>query len=455
MQPREDRADLERSSGDRPHRGSRSVLTSGRPSGAGEGTDRKIEKGWVTPKRIVLAGAALLFLGLIGYGFARTSGGTRLNVEREKLTLATVQEAPFQERIAVSGTVMPRTTVYLDVVEGGRVEEVYVREGALLQEGDPLLRLSNSDLQMRLLSSEAALTEQEGYLQNMRFQIEQNRLSLRQQLLQMDYEIQRLRREHERNRELFEKRLISEQEFERVRDELAYWEGRKGLTEQSYRQDSLAQAARLSQMQGSVDRMRRNFGLLQATLENLMVRAPVSGHLTALDAELGEILSRGTRLGQVDVLDGGSKVRAAIDEFYIERIFPGQAATTQPLSGETYRMEVTRVYPEVREGRFEVDLEFEGDVPEGLRRGQTIRLNLELGDPAEAVIVPRGGFYASTGGQWVFALDPSGEFAVRRAIRLGRQNPEYYEVLEGLAPGERVVTSSYDTFGDADRLVFE
>jgi HlyD family secretion protein len=308
---------------------------------------------------------------------------------------------------------------------------------------------------MRLLTNEAALTEQESMLQNMRFQIEQARLNLRQQVLQMDYEIQRLKRQFDRSQQLYEKKLIADQEYLAVKDEYEYWIRRREVTEASFRQDSLAQTLRLGQMQEAVSRMRANFGLLQMTLENLTVRAPVAGHLTMLEAEIGEILNRGTRLGQIDMIDGGYKVRAGIDEFYIERVFRGQTASTQRLGGQEHRMEVMRVYPEVREGRFEVDLEFPGGQPEEVRRGQTIRLNLELGDPAEAVVVPRGGFYQSTGGNWIFVVDPSGDFAERRSIRLGRQNPTHYEVLEGLTPAELVVTSSYETFGDADRLVFE
>ena len=423
--------------------------------GAGEGVDRKIEKKMFTPKRLALGAAALLALGFLVYGvWSAAAGGQSLNVEREKLTISTAERGPFQEYIAVTGTAVPKRTVYLDAVEGGRVEDVYAREGQMVEQGDPLLKLSNSDLQLRLMSSEAQLSEQVSRLQTMRFQIEQNRLNLQQQLAQMDYEIQRLSREHARNAALFEKELIAQSEYEQTKDELAYQRRRKQLTRQAYQQDSLAQAQRLGQMQASVDRMRRSFDTLQDNLDQLTVRAPVAGRLTALDAEVGTIRPSGDRFGQIDVLGSGYKVRAQIDEFYIERVRTGQTATTQRLGGKEHRLTVQRVYPEVTDGRFEVDLAFEDEAPEGLRRGQTIRLRLQLGSPEEALLLARGGFYQSTGGNWAYVLSGDGE-AVRRSLELGRQNPEHFEVLSGLEAGDRVVTSSYETFGEADRLVFD
>jgi HlyD family secretion protein len=270
----------------------------------------------------------------------------------------------------------------------------------------------------------------------------------------MNYNITRLERQHERNQELYEKKLISEQEYEQVKDELEFYENNKRLTLQGFRQDSLRMVSEINQMQSAVRRMENNYEVLQEILDNLVVRAPVSGHLTALDAEIGQLRQSGSRFGQIDVLDG-YKVRAAIDEFHIARVQRGQDATTLPIAGNTYEMNVTRVYPEVRDGRFEADLEFEGETPSGIRRGQTIRFLLEMSDPAEALLLPRGGFFQSTGGNWVYVVDDSGDFATKRNIRLGRQNTQNYEVLEGLEPGERVVTSSYDTFGDADRLVLK
>lgn len=421
--------------------------------GGGEGMDRKIQRSTWTTRRLALAAGILLFVLAVGYGFLTTTGGKKLNVEREKLTISTVHEGDFQELISVNGSVLPLTTVYLDAIEGGRIEEVFVEEGAMVTAGQPILRLSNSNLQLQLVQAEAQRIEQDNLLQNLRFQLEQNSLNLRQQLTEMDYQIQRLGRLDERNRELYEKQLISEQQYEQVRDELEYWQRRRALTLQGYQTDSLRQVTEITRMRAALSRMQQNFQVVEQSLDNLTVRAPVTGQLSMLNAEVGEIRSQGFRFGQIDVLDG-FKVRAAIDEFYITRVARGQTGRGE-LSGEAYTMTVTRVFPEVRDGRFEVDLEFSGQPPAGIRRGQTLRFRLEMSDPSRAVLVPRGGFYQTTGGNWIYVVDGSGEIATKRFIRLGRQNPTHYEVLDGLEPGEEVITSSYETFGDADQLVLK
>lgn len=420
---------------------------------SGEGVDRQIQKKFWTKQRMMMGGAIVVFLILVIYGAATTTGGRRLNVDRDKITVATVARGPFQENIAVTGNVLPRTTVFLDAVDGGRVEEIYVLEGTTIEKGQPLLRLSNNNLELSLISADAQRIEQINRLEDIRFRMKQNALNLRQQLINMDYNIRRLDREHQRNEELFEKGTISEREYYQVKDEYDFYIRNKDLTLQGYRQDSLQMATQLRQMESSVRRMEANYAVLQRIMDNLTVRAPVSGHLTALNAEIGELRTSGSRFGQIDVLDG-YKVRAGVDEFYIARVNRGQTAMTQPIAGREYEMTITRVYPEVRDGRFEVDLEFKGDVPDGIRRGQTIRFLLEMSDPAEAILLSKGGFFQSTGGNWVYVVDESGDFAVKRDIRIGRQNTQHYEVLEGLQPGDEVVTSSYDTFGDADRLVW-
>ncbi len=438
---------------------SSSILTSklhngsGQDKRSGEGHDRRIQKKTWTRKRIIMAGAIVIFVAAIAYGFSTTTGGRKLNVDRDKITVATVVRAPFQENIAVTGNVLPQTTVYLDAVEGGRIEEIYVLEGTTVEKDQPLLRLSNNNLELSLINADAQRIEQINRLEDIRFRMKQRALDLRQQMTDMDYRIQLLDQRHGRSKEMFDKHLISEQEYEEVKFELDFWTRNKRLTLDGYRQDSLQMVNQLTQMEASVRRMEANYEVLQRILDNLTFRAPVSGHLTALEAEIGELRTAGFRFGQIDVLDG-YKVRAGVDEFYIARVNRGQTATTQPIAGTEYKMTVKRVYPEVREGRFEVDLEFDGEIPDGIRRGQTIRFLLEMSDPAEAVLLPRGGFFQSTGGNWVYVVDPSGDFAVKRNIRIGRQNTQHYEVLDGLNPGDLVVTSSYDTFGDADRLVW-
>ena len=422
--------------------------------GTGEGVDRRIETPWVTPTRIaVAAGALLLVLGL-GYAvWAAATGGQVLSVDREKLTISTVERGPFQEFIAVTGNALPEQTVYLDAVEGGRVEELYVQEGAMIEAGDPILRLSNNDLRRQVLNSEASIAEQRSRMEQLKLQMEQQALNLQQQIANMEYQIQQLERRHRRQERLWEKDLIAREDYLSTRDELQYQRRRLQLTRSAYVQDSLAQESRLATMAQTEQRLQRNYEVLRESLDNLTVQAPITGQLTALNAEIGQIIGSGTRLGQVDKIDD-YKIQAQIDEFYIERVRRGQTATTQPIGGTEYELTVTRVYPEVENGQFRVDLQFEGDTPAGVRRGQSVRLRLELGRPQEATLLPRGGFYQSTGGNWAYVLTGDGE-AVRRPIRLGRQNPNDFEVLGGLTPGDRVVTSSYDTFGDADRLSFE
>lgn len=415
--------------------------------------DRKIEKKTWTPKRISMIAAGIAFLALIAWGISTTSGGRKLNVDRERVTVSEVTFEPFQEMSPGTGNVEPRTTVFLDAVEGGRIEEIFVLEGETVEEDQPILRLSNPTLQLQLLQTETQRIEQRNRLEDTRFQVDQANLRTQQDITDMDYNIRRLQRDHARNEALYERQLISQAEFERIRDEYEYWQRRRDLTIRAYRQDSLRQRIQIDQMESAVQRMDANFEIVNQRLENLTLRAPVSGQLSQLNAELGELKNAGFRFGQIDMLDG-FKVRAGIDEFYISRVQRGQRAITNPIAGQEYEMVVRRVYPEVVNSRFEIDLDFVGDVPPTIRRGQTIRFRIEMSDPADAVVVPQGGFFQTTGGNWIYVLDESGDFAEKRPIRLGRKNPEVYEVLEGLQPGEQVVTSSYDTFNEADRLVF-
>lgn len=421
-------------------------------TGGGEGMDRRVEKKTWPPKRIALVAAVVLFVALIAWALISQGGGRRLNVEADRLTISTVERGTFQEYVSVTGNALPLRTIFLDAVVGGQVEEKFVEEGAVVTAGQPLLRLSNDQLTLQTLGNESQITEQINNIRNTRLALDQNELALRQQLTQLEYDLTRLRREFERNRELFERRVIAEQEFDQIRDEYEYTQRRLDLTRQSYRQDSLARVAQLDQMDGQLARLQQNLTLVQQTTDNLVVRAPIAGQLTALDAEIGASKPAGSRLGQIDDLDG-VKVRVPIDEHYIARVAPGQTGQTT-VAGRNYALEVVKVFPEVVNGRFEVDMEFTGETPD-VRRGQSLRIRLELGDSTEALLLPRGGFFTTTGGNWVYVLEEDGDEAVRRPIRLGRQNPQFFEVAEGLQPGDRVVTSGYDTFGDADRLVLQ
>ena len=412
--------------------------------------DRKIEKKKWPLKRVLVVSAAGLFVLIVAYALLFGNTSASLNVETNKITVSTVERGPFQELIPVSGTVLPIKSVYMDAMDGGRIDQIFVEEGAMVKQGDSILRMTNTNLQMELMFREADLFEQMNNLRAVRLAIEQNRLNLREQMAEIDYQNGLQTRNYDRAKALHEKNVISLDEFERTRDDYEYWKTRKSLVTESQRQDSIMRDMQVQQLELSIQRMQQNFKIVRENYENLVQRAPISGQLSQLNAEIGELKSPGERLGQVDVLDG-YKVRAAIDEFYISRIAIGQTGESE-ISGVKTKLIVSRVFPEVRDGRFEIDLQFEGAAPAGIRRGQTIQVRLALGELSEAVMIARGGFYQTTGGNWIYVVNESGDIAHKRKIRLGRQNPRMYEVLEGLEPGEQVITSSYDSFGDFEKL---
>lgn len=413
--------------------------------------DRKIKKKRFTPGKVALYAAALAFFGFIGYQLLFGVSQSTLNVDAEKLTVATVSFGPFQEYVVEQGAVMPLTTIYLDAVEGGRVEEVFVEQGSRVQEGQPILRLSNANLQLNVMQREAELFREANSLRQTRVSMEQRRLNLRSQLVDLEYQLLQARRDFERQSQLLEQDLISQQIYDQAKDNYDYLSRKHAVTLETQRQDSLFQAVQIQQLEESIGRLQLNLEIVKTSQENLTLRAPVTGLLSSLNAEIGESKARGERLGQVDV-EEGFKVRASIDEHYIARISPGQSGSFD-FAGSTYDLSIRRVYPEVLNGQFQADMEFRGATPTGLRRGQTLQVRIALGELADAVQIPRGGFYQKTGGQWIYVVDTSGEYAVKRPIKLGRQNSRYIEVLDGLEEGERVITSMYDNFGDMDRLM--
>ena len=415
--------------------------------------DRQLEKKRWPPRKIIGLSLTGLFVCLSVYGFLQQSGASRLNVEAAKLTISPVERGPFQEFIPVRGTVLPIKTMFLEVLEAGRVEQVYVEEGSIVRQGDPLLKLTNPDLELEVMHQEAPLDDQINQLRNARLNIKQKRLQFRRDLLNMDYEIQRLKRRYERYIILSKESLIARQDYEDIKEEYEHAIQRRGLSLEHQQQDSLLQVLQIEQQESEVKRVRKNVEIVRRRLDDLIFRAPIAGQLTSLDAEIGESKGRSVRLGQIDVLDR-FKVRAGIDEHYIARISRGQRGTVE-LNHVVYGLRIRKVYPEVADGRFEIDLEFEGDEPAGIRRGQTLHLRLELGDLEEAVLLARGGFYQESGGNWAYVLDGSGAQASQRPIRLGRQNTEVFEVLEGLEPGDRVITSGYENFGGMDILVLK
>jgi len=425
----------------------------GKIPGSGAGMDRAVKKKTFTPKRIAGIAGIFVFVAAIIYGIISTGGGSRLNVEKAKITISEVTSGAFQEYIPVIGTLEPINTVYLDAVEGGRVDEIFVEEGAILEQGDQILKLTNNSTQLQMLTNEARTYETINALRTARLDMQRNSLQLQQQMAEIDYRLGELGRKFERYQQLHEKSLISQQEFEQVRDEYQYMQRNRTLTLESYKQDSLLSQLNIQQMEEQVDHMQRNLAIVRENLDNLMVRAPINGQLTSLNAEIGESISPGQRLGQVDEIDE-FKVNVPIDEHYLSRVTTGQGGTFT-FAGNTYQVEITKVYPEVQNSRFRVDMELTGSSPSDLRRGQTLHINLELAAPSMAVLVSRGGFFQTTGGNWIYVLNQAEDMATRRSIRLGRQNPQNFEVLEGLEPGEKVVTSSYDNFGDADVLVLK
>ena len=341
--------------------------------------------------------------------------------------------------------------MFLDAVEGGRVEEIFVESGTIVEQGQPILRLSNTNMLLDIMWREAELFQQSNNLRNTRLLLEQSHLQLRRELADVENRLRQQKRTYERTLALAEEGLIPTHQMELARDEYEYLVQKQELTDESHRKEMEFRRAQVEALEDSLKRMNENFAIIRQKQEGLTIRAPVEGHLTALNAEIGQLKTSGERLGQVDVLHG-FKVRAAVDEYYIARIETGRPGEFE-LAGQRYGVVIDKVYPEVREGRFDVDLAFEGIGPTEIRRGQRLRARLELSDVTEATLLKRGAFFETTGGAWVYVLDPTGEYAVRRSVRLGRQNPEAFEVLEGLEPGEQVITSSYEGYGDSEKLI--
>ena len=431
----------------------RSVLTRPVGAGTGEGLDTRRPRRRLTPRRV---GAGLLALALGAFGIwwsAQQGEGQALRVDLDRLTVSEVADGPFQEYVAVTGTAHPLRTVVLDAVESGQVVRRHVEAGDTVRAGQVLFSLRNDDLALEVMGSESQLEEQAAALRQNRLQMDQSALDLEQQVAELDYTITRLERDEARVGGLVARGAAPQKDIDAIRDELAYARQRRALTSRSQQQQAAQRAAQMRDMGASVERLRENLALVRRASTNLTVRAPVDGQVSAVQAEVGELKTRGARLGQIDVLDE-MKVRALVDEHYLARVAPGQRATAE-VDGAPYVLSVSSVFPEVSGGRFEAELVFLGEPPADLRRGQSVRLRLELGEPERARLVARGGFTADTGGQWAYVLAPDGRSAARQPIELGRQTPRDLEVLGGLRRGDRVVTSSYAAFGDAERLVFE
>ena len=417
--------------------------------------DKIIEKkkGWraaFTKKALPYWGGALVLALVLWLVFRDNSATLRVNAD--SLTISQVSQGEFNDYIRVSGQVQPMTTIQISPQEGGIVQEIVTEEGSRVQAGDVIVRLSNDNLDLQILNSEAELAEKENILRNTLISMEQQKLSLKQDKLQLQTEVARLKRKYEQNKALYEDKLIAREDYLTSKEDYELAAGKLELVKDRAEQDSLYRSVQILQMQESLDNMRRNMLMIRHRKENLTIKAPIDGELGLLDVVLGQSISAGMKIGQINNLDS-YKIEAQIDEHYIDRVSAGLAATFQR-QNDSYGAIIRKVYPEVRDGKFKADFKFEGETPDNIRSGQTYYLNLQLGQPENAVLVPRGTFYQKTGGKWIFVVAPEGGKAVRREIRIGRQNPQYYEVLEGLQPGEKVITSGYDSFGDNDVLVF-
>lgn len=415
------------------------------------GMDRVIEKKkGLRPKHVLWIAVGLLIIFAV-WKLATSDYSSVYRAEKEKLTISETSEGWFNDYITVIGQVEPITIIYLDAIEGGRVEERLIEEGTMVKEGDIILRLENRQLYQTILNSEAALAEKENYLRNTRISFETELIQSKRNILDNEYRLNRSKRTYEQYNQLMKEDLIAREDYLQAKESYEYEVRLLEINKLKARNDSLIRVTSMHTLENDLAKMREMFYLVRERLDHLNVRAPVDGQLGMLDAEIGQSIGMGQRIGQINVLTN-FKVVAQIDEHYIDRVRRDLTATFDR-SGSGFGLSVRKVYPEVRNGQFKIDLVFEGEKPDNIRTGQTYHIRLELGQPEKAILLPRGGFFQSTGGQWVFVLDKDGTTASKRPIRIGKQNPQYYEVLEGLQPGEKVITSGYEMFGKNERLV--
>lgn len=417
------------------------------------GMDKVIEKKkGIRPKHIIWA-AGVLVIGFLLYKVVFAETGSTFRAEKEKLTISTVEDGLFNDYITVIGQVEPITTIYLDAIEGGQVEERFIEEGTMVKKGDVILRLENRQLYQTILNSEASLAEKENYLRNTRINFETELIQSRKNLLDNRYRLNRKKRTFEQNKALFDDELISKEDFLQAKEDYEYEKNMLEINKVKAKNDSLIRVTSMQSLETDLGKMRQMLVLVRERLDNLNVKAPVDGQLGMLDAEIGQRINEGQRIGQINVLDN-FKIKALIDEHYIDRV-KRELPASLDRNGTNFNLMVRKVYPEVRNGQFEIDMIFDNSSPDNIRTGQTYHIKLELGESGKAVLLPRGGFFQSTGGQWVFVLNENETEAVKRNIRIGKQNPQYYEVLEGLNANEKVITSGYEMFGTNDRIVLK
>ncbi|MBM3434590.1 MAG: HlyD family efflux transporter periplasmic adaptor subunit [Bacteroidetes bacterium] len=417
------------------------------------GMDRVIEKKkWTTKKILNIAGISVFALFLIYLLFIRDKR-SKLYVDKAQITIATVSADKFQEFIPIDGVVLPRNTIYIDAVQGGFVEKVFVEDGAQLKKGDTILKLSNTNMELSQMETETRIYEAINNLENTKIGLEQNKFIRPREIVELQYSMDKTTLDFERKKQLFAEGVISKKEFEDAKRDYDFTIKQLQISLELKKLDSISAVSRSKNIDATIIRMRNNLGLLRTTIENLFIKAPIEGQLSSFSAEIGETKAAGEHLGQID-LPEGFKLRANIDERYVSRVYIGQEAEFD-FAGQTYRLTIGKIFTDVTNGSFQVDLFFTGEEPGQIKRGQTLQVRLSFSSPADAIIVKRGGFFQETGGNWIYLVDPSGEYATKRKIRIGRQNTNFYEVMEGLEPGEQVVISSYDGFGGKEKLVLK
>lgn len=415
--------------------------------------DRKIErKKGIRPKHIIYGVLGLVVIFFL-VKIIKDSKVSSLRVEKDKITIEEVQKGDFDDFIRTNGTVEPITTIYLDAEEGGRVKEILIEEGAKVEKGDVILILENRSVYMDIMNSESNLAQKQNYLRQTRISFENALIESKRLLLNSEFDIIKKKRNFEQLNALFKDELVSKEMYLQAREDYEYAVQLLEINKLKMENDSMIRITEMNQLETELKKMDETLVLVRERLNNLNVKAPVDGQLGMLDAEIGQSIGQGVRIGQINVLTD-YKISALIDEHYIDRVRRDLSASIER-QGKTFNLIVKKVYPEVRNAQFKIDLVFTDDRPENIRTGQTYYINLQLGQPEKSTLVSLGAFFNSTGGQWIYVLDKSGEFATKREIRIGRKNPQYYEVLEGLEPGEKVITSGYDLFGENDKLILK
>lgn len=416
--------------------------------------DRIIEKKKFPLSRLVLIFGGGAFVIVLAWMLMSQSGRTRLRIDATRITPAQVKYAEFQDYYPSSGWVEPETSVYLDVDSGGRVEEIFVEGGQFVHKGDPILRFSNVDLRRSLIDTETRLLENLDRQRNTQFTRTQSQLLLKEQLLDLEYQILDLEKKYKRYKALIDhdRNDISVEQYEAARDELEYRRGKRDLLKRRIQVEDQLGKQQLELANKSIKRLDVQLDLINQIVEGMEVKAPITGHLSSIDAEIGQNINKGQRIGQIDLLDK-FKIRGEIDQYYLSRVNVGTMGKFE-LDGKTYAVAVKKIYPEVTENQFEFDMNFVGEPPPGLKRGQELTVELSFSEPSQSLMVTKGGFYQQTSGRWVYLISKDGKSARRTNIRLGRQNPRYVEILEGLKEGDWIITSGYDSYNEADELIF-